>query len=73
MRPIVARLNPVVNEVLCCVRYCSEIRPDERETRSNEWYAFVFFTGSDVLGCKKQTTTKVNKNNRDLASTPLEK
>ena len=33
----------------------------------------VCFTGSDVLGCKKQTTTKVNKNNRDLASTPLEK
>ena len=33
----------------------------------------VCFTGSDVLGCKKQTTMKVNKNNCDLASTPLEK
>ena len=33
----------------------------------------VCFTGSDVLGCKKQTATKVNKNNRDLASMPLEK
>ena len=33
----------------------------------------VCFTGSDVLGYKKHTTTKVNKNNRDLASTPLEK
>ena len=33
----------------------------------------VCFTGSDVFGYKKHTTTKVNKNNRDLASTPLEK
>ena len=31
----------------------------------------VCFTGSDVLGWKKHTTTHVNKNNRDLNQRPL--
>ena len=30
----------------------------------------VCFTGSDVLGWKKQKTMNVNKSNRDLALTP---
>ena len=32
----------------------------------------VCFTGSDILGWKNQTTMNVNKNNRDLALTPLQ-